>query len=201
MLRQFELVEKVLAYNPDADEALLNKAYVYAMTKHGSQRRASGDPYISHPIEVAGILADMRLDEATIAVALLHDTIEDTDATREDIETGFGEEISSLVEALTKLKKLDLVTKRAQQAENLRRFCWPPPKTFVYFWSSSPTGFIICARSTMCHPISASEFLKRPWSSTRRWRAAWACRICARSWRIYVSAISTPQLTPQCLRG
>jgi GTP diphosphokinase / guanosine-3',5'-bis(diphosphate) 3'-diphosphatase len=122
MLRQFELVEKVLAYNPDADEALLNKAYVYAMTKHGSQRRASGDPYISHPIEVAGILADMRLDEATIAVALLHDTIEDTDATREDIEKGFGEEISSLVEALTKLKKLDLVTKRAQQAENLRRF-------------------------------------------------------------------------------
>jgi GTP diphosphokinase / guanosine-3',5'-bis(diphosphate) 3'-diphosphatase len=122
MLRQFELVEKVLAYNPDADEALLNKAYVYAMTKHGSQRRASGDPYISHPIEVAGILADMRLDEATIAVALLHDTIEDTDATREDIENGFGEEISSLVEALTKLKKLDLVTKRAQQAENLRRF-------------------------------------------------------------------------------
>ena len=122
MLRQFELVEKVLAYNPDADEALLNKAYVYAMTKHGSQRRASGDPYISHPIEVAGILADMRLDEATIAVALLHDTIEDTDATREDIEKAFGEEISSLVEALTKLKKLDLVTKRAQQAENLRRF-------------------------------------------------------------------------------
>ncbi len=122
MLRQFELVEKVLAYNPDADEALLNKAYVYAMTKHGAQRRASGDPYISHPIEVAGILADMRLDEATIAVALLHDTIEDTDATREDIETGFGAEISTLVDALTKLKKLDLVTKRAQQAENLRRF-------------------------------------------------------------------------------
>lgn len=122
MLRQFELVEKVLAYNPEADEGLLNKAYVYAMSKHGLQRRASGDPYISHPIEVAGILAGMKLDEATIAVALLHDTIEDTDATREDIEKNFGEEISSLVDALTKLKKLDLVTKRAQQAENLRRF-------------------------------------------------------------------------------
>ncbi|MGL4406673.1 MAG: RelA/SpoT family protein, partial [Notoacmeibacter sp.] len=90
--------------------------------KHGMQRRASGDPYISHPIEVAGILAGMRLDEATIAVALLHDTIEDTDATREDIEKNFGEEIGSLVDALTKLKKLDLVTKSAQQAENLRRF-------------------------------------------------------------------------------
>jgi GTP diphosphokinase / guanosine-3',5'-bis(diphosphate) 3'-diphosphatase len=122
MLRQFELVDKVQAYKPDADEALLDKAYVYAMAKHGTQRRASGDPYISHPIEVAGILADMKLDEATIAVALLHDTIEDTDATREDIEKLFGPEIGNLVDALTKLKKLDLVTKRAQQAENLRRF-------------------------------------------------------------------------------
>ncbi|MCU0832156.1 MAG: bifunctional (p)ppGpp synthetase/guanosine-3',5'-bis(diphosphate) 3'-pyrophosphohydrolase [Rhizobiaceae bacterium] len=122
MLRQIDLVDKILAYNPQADEALLNRAYVYAMAKHGEQRRASGDPYISHPIEVAGILADMHLDEATIAVALLHDTIEDTDATREDIAAKFGEDISELVDALTKLKKLDLVTKRAQQAENLRRF-------------------------------------------------------------------------------
>jgi guanosine-3',5'-bis(diphosphate) 3'-pyrophosphohydrolase len=130
MLRQIDLLEKVLAYNPQADEALLNRAYVYAMAKHGVQRRASGDPYISHPIEVAGILADMHLDDATIAVALLHDTIEDTDATREDIAAKFGEDISSLVDALTKLKKLDLVTKRAQQAENLRRFLLATAKDF-----------------------------------------------------------------------
>ena len=78
MMRQYELVERVQRYKPDVNEALLNKAYVYAMQKHGHQRRASGDPYFSHPLEVAAILTDMHLDEATIAVALLHDTIEDT---------------------------------------------------------------------------------------------------------------------------
>ncbi len=78
MMRQYELVERVQRYNPDADEALLNKAYVYAMQKHGPQKRASGDPYFSHPLEVAAILTDLQLDDATIAVALLHDTIEDT---------------------------------------------------------------------------------------------------------------------------
>ena len=82
MMRQYELVERVQRYKPDVNEALLNRAYVYAMQKHGHQRRASGDPYFSHPLEVAAILTDMHLDEATIAVALLHDTIEDTTATR-----------------------------------------------------------------------------------------------------------------------
>ena len=82
MMRQYELVERVTRYNPNADENLLNKAYVYAMQKHGTQQRANGDPYFSHPLEVAGILTDLKLDDATIAVALLHDTIEDTDATR-----------------------------------------------------------------------------------------------------------------------
>src|SRR5690606_16819467 len=103
------------------NEALLNKAYVYAMQKHGSQKRASGDPYFSHPLEVAAILTDMHLDEATIAVALLHDTIEDTSATRDEIDELFGPEIGRLVEGLTKLKKLDLVSSKAEQAENLRK--------------------------------------------------------------------------------
>jgi guanosine-3',5'-bis(diphosphate) 3'-pyrophosphohydrolase len=121
MMRQYELVEHVQKYKPDLNESLLNKAYVYAMQKHGKQKRANGDPYISHPLEVAAILTDMRLDEATIAVALLHDTIEDTTATRGEIDELFGEEIGGLVEGLTKLKKLDLVSKRAKQAENLRK--------------------------------------------------------------------------------
>ena len=86
MMRQYELVEKVQAYNPNADENLLNRAYVYAMQKHGHQRRESGDPYFSHPLEVAAILTDMHMDEVTIAVALLHDTIEDTNATRQEID-------------------------------------------------------------------------------------------------------------------
>ncbi|MDP2122113.1 MAG: bifunctional (p)ppGpp synthetase/guanosine-3',5'-bis(diphosphate) 3'-pyrophosphohydrolase [Hoeflea sp.] len=121
MMRQYELVERVQKYKPDVNEALLNKAYVYAMQKHGKQMRASGDPYISHPLEVAAILTEMRLDESTIAVALLHDTIEDTTATRAEIDELFGEDIGRLVEGLTKIKKLDLVTKRAKQAENLRK--------------------------------------------------------------------------------
>ncbi|MCB5203400.1 bifunctional (p)ppGpp synthetase/guanosine-3',5'-bis(diphosphate) 3'-pyrophosphohydrolase [Neorhizobium sp. T786] len=121
MMRQYELVERVQKYKRDANEALLNKAYVYAMQKHGQQKRASGDPYISHPLEVAAILTDMHLDESTIAVALLHDTIEDTTATRAEIDEIFGEDIGRLVEGLTKLKRLDLVTKKAKQAENLRK--------------------------------------------------------------------------------
>jgi len=121
MMRQYELVERVQRYKPDVNEALLNKAYVYAMQKHGSQKRASGDPYFSHPLEVAAILTDMHLDEATIAIALLHDTIKDTTATRQEIDQLFGPEIGKLVEGLTKLKKLDLVSKKAVQAENLRK--------------------------------------------------------------------------------
>jgi GTP pyrophosphokinase len=121
MMRQYELVEKVQKYDPNADEALLNKAYVYAMKAHGQQKRASGDPYFSHPLEVAAILTDMKLDDATIATALLHDVIEDTDATRAEIDQMFGHEIGALVDGLTKIKRLDLVSKQAEQAENFRK--------------------------------------------------------------------------------
>jgi GTP pyrophosphokinase len=121
MMRQYELVERVKRYNPKADEALLDRAYVYAMLAHGSQKRASGDPYFSHPLEVAAILTDLKLDDATIVAALLHDTIEDTDATKDDIRDKFGANIAELVDGLTKLKKLDLVSKQAVQAENLRK--------------------------------------------------------------------------------
>jgi len=121
MMRQYELVERVKRYNPRADEALLNRAYVYAMLAHGTQKRASGDPYFSHPLEVAAILTDLKLDDATIVAALLHDTIEDTAATKDDIREKFGPAIAELVDGLTKLKKLDLVSKQAVQAENLRK--------------------------------------------------------------------------------
>src|SRR5215468_5269284 len=121
MMRQYDLIERVKRYNPNTSEALLNRAYVYAMKAHGEQRRASGDPYFSHPLEVAAILTDLKLDDATIAAALLHDTIEDTTATRAEIDEMFGHDIGALVEGLTKLKKLDLVTKEAKQAENLRK--------------------------------------------------------------------------------
>jgi GTP diphosphokinase / guanosine-3',5'-bis(diphosphate) 3'-diphosphatase len=121
MMRQYDLIERVKRYNPNTSEALLNRAYVYAMKAHGEQKRASGDPYFSHPLEVAAILTDLKLDDSTIAAALLHDTIEDTSATRAEIDQMFGPDIGALVEGLTKLKKLDLVTKEAKQAENLRK--------------------------------------------------------------------------------
>jgi GTP diphosphokinase / guanosine-3',5'-bis(diphosphate) 3'-diphosphatase len=121
MMRQYELVERVTKYDPDADEDLLNRAYVYAMKAHGNQKRASGEAYFNHPLEVAAILTEMKLDSATIAAALLHDTVEDTEATHQEIEEKFGPDIAVLVDGLTKIAKLDLVTKEAAQAENLRK--------------------------------------------------------------------------------
>ena len=121
MMRQYELVERVTSYDPDANEDLLNRAYVYAMRAHGHQKRASGEAYFNHPLEVAAILTELKLDDATIAAALLHDVVEDTAATQQEIEEKFGKEIASLVDGLTKIKKIDLVTTEATQAENLRK--------------------------------------------------------------------------------
>ncbi|OYQ30101.1 bifunctional (p)ppGpp synthetase/guanosine-3',5'-bis(diphosphate) 3'-pyrophosphohydrolase [Sandarakinorhabdus cyanobacteriorum] len=122
MLRQYELVERVKAYDPEADEDLLNRAYVFSVKAHGSQLRASGDPYFSHPIEVAGILTDLQLDDKTIATAILHDTIEDTVATQEQIEKLFGPDVGRLVDGVTKLSKIETQTESERQAENLRKF-------------------------------------------------------------------------------
>ena len=121
MIRQYELVERVRAYDPSADEDLLNRAYVFSMKAHGSQTRASGDPYFLHPLEVAGILTQLKLDAGTIATALLHDTVEDTVATLEDIEKLFGKEIARLVDGVTKLSRLEMHSEQAKQAENFRK--------------------------------------------------------------------------------
>jgi guanosine-3',5'-bis(diphosphate) 3'-pyrophosphohydrolase len=122
MLRQYELVERVKRYDPDADEAMINRAYVFSVQKHGSQKRASGDPYFSHPIEVAGILTDLYLDDQTIVTALLHDTIEDTLVTYEEIEGAFGKDVARLVDGVTKLSKIEAQSENERAAENLRKF-------------------------------------------------------------------------------
>ena len=122
MLRQYELVERVLAYDPDADEAMLNRAYVYTVQKHGSQKRASGDPYFSHPVEVAGLMTELKLDQQTIITALLHDTVEDTLATIEEVERLFGTDVARLVDGVTKLSKIEAMTESERAAENLRKF-------------------------------------------------------------------------------
>lgn len=121
MIRQYDLIEKVKGYNEKADIALLNRAYVYSMKAHGNQRRASGQPYLVHPLEVASILADLKLDDASIAAGLLHDTIEDTLATYEEIKDLFGEEVANLVEGVTKLSKIEFTSKVVEHAENFRK--------------------------------------------------------------------------------
>ncbi|UZW55127.1 bifunctional (p)ppGpp synthetase/guanosine-3',5'-bis(diphosphate) 3'-pyrophosphohydrolase [Sphingobium sp. JS3065] len=122
MLRQYELVERVKRYDPDADEVMINRAYVFSVQKHGSQKRASGDPYFSHPIEVAGILTDFNLDDQTIVTALLHDTIEDTLVTYAEIEQAFGKDVARMVDGVTKLSKIEAMSENERAAENLRKF-------------------------------------------------------------------------------
>lgn len=121
MLRQYELVERVKSYDQSADEDALNRAYVYAMKMHGSQTRASGDPYFSHPLEVAGILTELKMDDASIITALLHDTVEDTLATLDEIKKLFGDDIARLVDGVTKLSKIKFNNPQEKQAENFRK--------------------------------------------------------------------------------
>ncbi|MDG1287693.1 MAG: bifunctional (p)ppGpp synthetase/guanosine-3',5'-bis(diphosphate) 3'-pyrophosphohydrolase [Rickettsiales bacterium] len=121
MIRQDELIDKIKAYDPDVDEDLVNRAYVFAMKAHGAQTRASGDPYFTHPLEVASVLTHYKLDVSTIVTALLHDTVEDTDATLEEIEALFGAEIAKLVDGVTKLSQLEGNTIHSKQAENFRK--------------------------------------------------------------------------------
>ena len=180
MMRQYELVERVQAYNPHADEDLLNRAYVYAMQEHGTQKRASGDPYFAHPLEVAAILTDLKLDDATIAAAVLHDTIEDTDATRAEIDQLFGPEIGEIVDGLTKIKRLELVSKQAAQAENFRK---------LLLAISADVRVLLVKLADRLHNMrtlalhaggkARSASPRRRWTSMRRSPAAWACRTCA----------------------
>jgi GTP pyrophosphokinase len=153
MLRQYELVERVKAYDPDADEALLNRAYVYTVQKHGSQKRASGDPYFSHPVEVAGLMTDLKLDQETIVTALLHDTVEDTLATIEDIEKNFGADVAKLVDGVTKLSKIEQLAENERVAENLRKF---------FLAMSEDIRVLLVKLGDRLHNMRTLHFIKSP---------------------------------------
>jgi GTP pyrophosphokinase len=153
MLRQYELVERVKAYEPDADEALLNRAYVYTVQKHGTQKRASGDPYFSHPIEVAGLMTDLKLDQDTVITALLHDTVEDTLATIEDVETQFGPDVARLVDGVTKLSKLEQMPEDERAAENLRKF---------FLAMSEDLRVLLVKLADRLHNMRTLHFIKSP---------------------------------------
>src|SRR5580700_10297678 len=153
MMRQFELVELVKSYDPKADEGALNRAYVYSMKAHGAQLRASGDPYFSHPVEVAGILAQMKLDGASIVTGLLHDTVEDTLATLDDIERVFGPEITRLVDGVTKLSRIELQSDQTKQAENFRK---------LVLAMSEDIRVLLVKLADRLHNMQTLSFLKDP---------------------------------------
>jgi len=154
MMRQVELVDRVMSYDPAADEDALNRAYVYAMKMHGSQLRESGDPYFSHPIEVAGILTNYKLDCASIITGLLHDVVEDTDATVEDVTKLFGQEVATLVDGVTKLAKIKLQTDGASRAaENLRR---------LVLAMSNDIRVLLVKLADRLHNMRTLHFVKKP---------------------------------------
>ncbi len=153
MIRQFELVERVRAYDPTASEDLLNRGYVFAMKAHGSQQRASGDPYFSHPLEVAGILTHYKLDADTIVTALLHDTIEDTEVNRADIEEQFGPNVARLVDGVTKLTRIEFQSDQANQAENFRKFVLA---------MSEDIRVLLVKLADRLHNMRTLHFIKRP---------------------------------------
>src|SRR5512147_697660 len=153
MIRQFELVERVKAYDPGADEDLLNRAYVFSMKAHGSQSRASGDPYFSHPLGVAEILTRLKLDTASIVTGLLHDTVEDTEATLEQIEQLFGKEIGRLVDGVTKLSRLELQSDNTKHAENFRK---------LVLAMSNDIRVLLVKLADRLHNMQTLNFIKNP---------------------------------------
>ena len=121
MLRFNDIADRVLDYSPTADFELIQRAYVFSAKVHDGQERLSGEPYLVHPLEVAGILCDLRMDDVSIASALLHDTLEDTLTTREEIERLFGEKVAFIVDGLTKIARIEFRSAREHQAENFRK--------------------------------------------------------------------------------
>lgn len=121
MRRLEDITEAIASYNPEADSDIIRKAYVYSAKVHHGQVRLSGEPYLSHPIEVSYILTRLKMDAVTTAVGLLHDTLEDTHTTPQDIERIFGKEILSLVDGVTKISKIEFASREEQQAENFRK--------------------------------------------------------------------------------
>jgi guanosine-3',5'-bis(diphosphate) 3'-pyrophosphohydrolase len=153
VIRQFELVERIQAYDPSASEELINRAYVFAMKAHGSQKRASGDPYFSHPLEVAGILTHYKLDTDTIITALLHDTIEDTEISLEDVEASFGKSVARLVDGVTKLTRIEFQSDQAKQAENFRKFVLA---------MSADIRVLLVKLADRLHNMRTLHYIKRP---------------------------------------
>ncbi len=194
MIRQYELVETVKAYDPDADEDLINRAYVFAMQAHGTQKRASGDPYFSHPVEVAYKLTQYKLDPSSIVTALLHDTVEDTDVTLDDIEASFGKEIRNLVDGVTKLSRLEGKSENLNQAENFRK---------LLIAMSEDLRVLLVKLADRLHNMETLKYIKNPEKRQRIARetveiyAALAERIGMRNLKDQLQDLAFAELYPE----
>lgn len=192
-MRQYELVERVKTYEPGADEDALNRAYVFTVKAHGTQKRASGDPYFSHPVEVAGLLSDKRLDCASIITGLLHDTVEDTDVSVVEIKDRFGDEIASLVDGVTKLSQLELQSDRTKQAENFRK---------LVLAMSQDIRVLIVKLADRLHNMRTLHFIKTPEKRRRIARETMdiyvplAQRIGIRDWQEELEDLAFQELNP-----
>ena len=153
MIRITDILDKVSEYTPNADMDIIDRAYIYSAKVHAGQTRLSGEPYLTHPLEVASILADMQFDVESIAAALLHDVVEDTHATREDIEEMFGHSVAHIVSGVTKLSKLTCSTKEAQQAESLRK---------MILAMADDIRVILIKLADRLHNMRTLKFHKRP---------------------------------------
>lgn len=169
MIRIQEILDKVAANNNDADLELIQKAYVFAATAHAGQTRLSGEPYLSHPLAVADTLAEMGFDEPTVVAGLLHDTVEDTKATLEEIEENFGEEVADIVDGVTKISKISFENKEEAQAENIRK---------MILAMSHDMRVLMVKLADRLHNMRTLDFQKaykqkrsprRPWIFTPRW--------------------------------
>jgi len=196
MIRQYELVERVRSYDPNADEDALNRAYVFSMKAHGSQTRASGDPYFSHPLEVAGLLTGLKLDSASIVTALLHDTVEDTLTTLEEIERLFGKEVARLVDGVTKLSRIELQNienDQSKQAENFRK---------LVLAMSEDIRVLLVKLADRLHNMGTLHYLTKPEKRRRIARetleiyAPLAERIGIQRWKDQLEELSFKELNP-----
>lgn len=194
MMQQSELVDRVKSYDPSADEEALNRAYVFSMEAHGSQRRASGDAYFSHPLEVAGILTRLKLDGASIITGLLHDTVEDTIATLDDIEGQFGPDIARLVDGVTKLSQIELQSDQSQQAENFRK---------LVLAMSEDIRVLLVKLADRLHNMRTLSFIldaekrHRIASETLDIYVPLAERIGIRDWKDELEDLAFPELNPE----
>jgi GTP diphosphokinase / guanosine-3',5'-bis(diphosphate) 3'-diphosphatase len=194
-----DLVALVRNYNPNCDEDLIRRAWDYGAAMHEGQTRHSGEPYFTHPVAVASILTEMRLDDATIVTALLHDTVEDTRSTHAEITRLFGAEIAELVDGVTKLTNLQLSSSEAKQAENFRKLLIAMSRDLRVILVKLADRLHNMRTIRSMRPDKQARRRARRWTSTPRSPAGWACSGCARSSRIWPSASSTPRrATPSC---